>query len=66
MMVTSEVSPTDNALSATTTVAVGCCVAMVKLPESVVPLPILPARSFTPVLFSVMTLVVSATLAFGV
>ncbi|MNZ43139.1 hypothetical protein D3C78_607360 [compost metagenome] len=34
--------------------------------ESVVPLPALPARSLTPVLFRVIRLVVSLMLAFGV
>ncbi|MNN93710.1 hypothetical protein D3C81_2122100 [compost metagenome] len=34
--------------------------------ESVVPLPLLPARSITPALFNVMTLLVSLILPFGV
>ena len=45
VMVTSEVSPMFRALSATTMVALGCTVSMVKLPELVTPLPALPARS---------------------
>ncbi|RMS19479.1 hypothetical protein ALP75_202708 [Pseudomonas syringae pv. actinidiae] len=66
VMVTSEVSPMDSALSATTTVAVGRTVSMVKLPELVTPAPALPARSATPALFRLIRLVVSATLAPGV
>ena len=66
VMVTSEVSPTLSALSATTMVAVGCRVSMVKLGELVVPVPALPARSVTPALFRLIRLVVSATLMFGV
>ena len=45
VMVTCEVSPIFSAVSATTTVAVGRTVSMVKLPELVIPLPVLPARS---------------------
>ena len=59
VMVTSEVSPIFRALSATTMVAVGRTVSMVKLPELVIPVPALPAPSCTPLLFRLMRLVVS-------
>ncbi|MNE62089.1 hypothetical protein D3C80_1573500 [compost metagenome] len=46
--------------------AVGRSVSIAKLFESVVPVPLLPAWSVTPALFSVMTLLVSLILPFGV
>ncbi|MNC55401.1 hypothetical protein D3C75_1049280 [compost metagenome] len=52
--------------SATTMVAVGSTVSMVKLAELLMPLPALPARSNTPALFKLIRLVVSFTLLVGV
>ncbi|MNI57675.1 hypothetical protein D3C73_1127500 [compost metagenome] len=66
VMVTSEVSPTFRALSATTMVAVGSTVSMVKLAELVVPAPALPARSATALLSRLIRLLVSLTATFGV
>ncbi|MNZ99549.1 hypothetical protein D3C78_1188800 [compost metagenome] len=66
VMVTCVVSPTLRALSATTMVAVGNTVSMVKLAELVVPVPVLPARSATPVLSRMIRLVVSLTSTVGV
>ena len=67
VMVTSEVSPTIKALSATTIVAVGRDVSIVKLPELVVPLPgVDVATLLTPVMLTVNTFVASVILAVGV
>ncbi|MNC12769.1 hypothetical protein D3C75_604950 [compost metagenome] len=66
VMVTSEVSPTLKAVSATTMVAVGNTVSMVKFAELVVPAPALPARSATPELSRVIRLLVSLTATVGV
>ena len=56
--VTIAVSPTFSAVSATTMVAVGTLGIDRVVAELVVPVPALPARSLTPVLSSVITLVV--------
>ena len=66
VMVTSDVSPMVRLLSATTMVAVGATVLMVKLPELVVPVPAFPARSAIPVLARVMMLLVSLIPPVGV
>ncbi len=64
--VTVDVSPTLRALSATTIVAVGHWVSMAKLFESVLPMPALPDAPVTPLLSSVIRLLLSSTLLVGV
>ena len=66
VMVTRDVPPIFNAGFATTTVAVGSTVSMVKLADWVVPEPALPARSLTPALARVMALVALLVFVAGV
>ena len=66
VIVTSDVSPTFSAVAVTTIVAVGRRVSMVVVFDVVVPSPVLPAASVTPLLVSVMRLLMSLVLAVGV
>ena len=66
VMVTNELAPILRAGFPTMMVAVGRTVSMVKLPELVIPVPALPARSLTPALLRLIRLVVSWTPAVGV
>ena len=66
VMVTCEVSPIFSVSLVTTTVAVGRTPSMAMLLEVVVPLPALPAASWTPVLSKVMWLLALTIAAVGV
>lgn len=66
VMVTLVVSPTVSAVSATTMLAVGRTVSIVKLAEFVVPIPAFPAQSVRPELFRMIRLLESRKPTFGV